>query len=55
LRARPSSAQEYAIAPTRAGQEAARQHHARLETTRTYSRPTHEDRANALNLLDTDQ
>ncbi len=29
--------------------------HARLETTRAYSRPTHEDRADALNLLDVDQ
>jgi integrase/recombinase XerC len=29
--------------------------HARLETTRAYSRPTHEDRADALNLLAIDQ
>jgi site-specific recombinase XerD len=29
--------------------------HARLETTRAYSRPTHEDRADALNHLDVDQ
>ena len=29
--------------------------HARLETTRAYSRPTHEDRAEALNHLDVDQ
>jgi site-specific recombinase XerD len=29
--------------------------HARLETTRAYSRPTHDDRADALNLLDIDQ
>lgn len=29
--------------------------HARLETTRAYSRPTHEDRAEALNHLDLDQ
>ena len=29
--------------------------HARLETTRAYSRPTLEDRAEALNLLDVDQ
>jgi site-specific recombinase XerD len=29
--------------------------HARLETTRVYSRPTHEDRAEALNHLDVDR
>jgi site-specific recombinase XerD len=29
--------------------------HARLETTRAYSRPSHEDRADALNLLDIDE
>jgi integrase len=29
--------------------------HARLETTRGYSRPTHEERAEALRLLDVDQ